>query len=93
MSNIVLIYLISVNVFGAILFYSDKHRAIKSRDRISEKTLHILEFSGAVFSVLLLMYVLHHKNRKPSYYLLTYLALLLWAFILIWYLGLFPFSF
>ncbi len=79
----ILIYLISINLIGAVLFFTDKRRAIKKRQRISERTLHIFEFLGAVFSIVFLMYSLRHKNRKISYYLLTFLALMLWVAILL----------
>ena len=72
-------YLLFVNLISSIFFYSDKRKAIKKRQRIPEKTLHILEFIGGVFSVILLMYIIRHKNQKLKYYWITYLFLIIWT--------------
>jgi len=74
--------LIFINLLSGIFFAYDKHAAIKNHRRIPERTLHILEIAGGVFSVFLLMYIIHHKNRKFRYYGVTWVVLMGWVIIL-----------
>lgn len=85
--SIFFIYLIIMNLLSGILFDYDKHAAIKNHRRIPERTLHILEMLGGVFSVFLLMYIIHHKNRKFLYYGVTWVVLIVWVIILYSYLN------
>ena len=77
------IYMLFINFVSGILFAYDKHVAKKNRRRIPEITLHIFEFLGGVFTNILLMYTLRHKNRKFSYYWFTWLVMILWSTFLI----------
>lgn len=83
--NAIYLYLAIVNVATAALFTYDKVAAHKGKRRIPELSLHGFELAGGVFSVVVLMYVIHHKSRKMSYYLKTYLFLILWA-AAIWFI-------
>jgi uncharacterized membrane protein YsdA (DUF1294 family) len=71
-----------INFLSGMIFAYDKKAAIKGRHRIPEKTLHILEILGGVFANILLMYILRHKNRKFSYWIWTWLALIGWLALL-----------
>ncbi|MCX6230575.1 MAG: DUF1294 domain-containing protein [Bacteroidetes bacterium] len=79
---LIVYYFLIINLLSAIVFYTDKRKAIKNRRRIPEATLHLLEFFGGVFSNLLLMYLIHHKNRKASYFLITYFIAIAWIVFL-----------
>lgn len=73
-----------INVLTALLFIYDKKVAGKKyKRRIPENILHLLETLGGIFSALILMYVLHHKNRKKSYWLMS------WLIAIIWFIGLY----
>ncbi len=76
-------YFISINILSAFAFYTDKRNAIKRRRRIPETTLHFFELSGGIFSIIVLMYTLHHKNKKASYFCVSYLILIVWIFVLV----------
>lgn len=76
------IYFIVINVLGSILFLFDKYAAKKNRYRIPELALHGLELFGSVFSIIVLMYVIRHKNRKFGYYFFTWLILAGWIVLL-----------
>ncbi|MDP4240546.1 MAG: DUF1294 domain-containing protein [Bacteroidota bacterium] len=76
-----LIYLIIINLLSGIVFAFDKQAAIKSHRRIPERTLHILEILGGVFAVFLLMYSIHHKNRKFGYWVWTWVVMIGWLAI------------
>ncbi len=80
-----LYYILVVNIFGAIFFISDKTLAKNGKRRVSEKRLHSFEFAGAALSIIPLMYLIRHKNRKKSYFLYTWLALIVWIAILYFY--------
>jgi len=79
MERIFFIYLIIINVASGILFGYDKHTAIKNHRRVPELTLHILEMLGGVFANLVLMYSIHHKNRKFRYYGVTWVMMMGWV--------------
>ena len=81
LNMLIVYYFISINILSAFVFYADKRNAIKKQRRIPEKTLHFLELIGGIFSILILMYLLHHKNRKTTYYILSYLILIVWILI------------
>ncbi len=72
------IYLIIINLISAGLFISDKKSAERNGIRVREAALHLVELLGGVFAVIVLMYVIKHKNRKFKYFIFTYLILLLW---------------
>jgi uncharacterized membrane protein YsdA (DUF1294 family) len=82
--SVFLTYLLIVNIVGGVIFALDKQAAIKNRWRVPEKTLHLLELAGAVFSIGLLMYLLHHKNRKLGYFLITYWVMAVWIALLLY---------
>lgn len=73
-----IVYFIIISVVAASVFAADKKAAGKGRWRVPEKVLHLLEFLGGVFIVIPMMYIIRHKNRKFSYFVWTYLILLLW---------------
>ena len=81
--SIFIIYLAIINISSGILFSYDKRAAIKNHRRISESTLHMLEIVGGVFANMVLMYSIHHKNRKFRYYGATWLVLMGWI-VIIW---------
>ena len=49
------------------LYWSDKASAQQSRQRISEKTLHLTEMAGGWPGALIAQQVFRHKTRKQSY--------------------------
>ncbi len=79
-------YLIIINIIAPSIFIMDKQLALQKRHRIPEKILHLLELLGGVFSILFLMYGMHHKNRKRSYLYVT------WFIAIIWLIGLFVYN-
>ena len=76
--NIIVLYLIAVNLISAILFVYDKSAAMRNKRRIPENLLHFFEFIGGVFVIIILMYTIKHKNMKLSYYLPAWLLLIWW---------------
>ncbi|MBO7234772.1 MAG: DUF1294 domain-containing protein [Paludibacteraceae bacterium] len=81
--KVAIIYLFIVNLIGSSLLMIDKHKAIKSKWRIPEKRLHLFELAGGIFSMLPLSYFIHHKNRKNSYRIISWLIALAWTALII----------
>lgn len=77
-----LIYLVIMNVLTIIMFRIDKYKAVKDKWRIKESTLHLLSFLGGSPGALWAEKKFHHKNAKKSFYLVTYLAILVDIFLL-----------
>ena len=73
------IYLIIINITSGILFMYDKLAARKNNRRIPESTLHMLEIVGGVFANMVLMYSIHHKNRKFRYFWVTWVVMMGWV--------------
>lgn len=78
-------YLVVVNIVSAVLFTYDKVAAIRRKRRIPELVLHFSEVTGGVFFVVMLMYLINHKNRKPDYNRITYAVLIVWTVIAGWF--------
>lgn len=67
----------------------DKRAAARGWARVPERTLHVLELLGGWPGVLIGMAWLRHKNRKPSYWLITAGVAVAHAagWLLVWRLG------
>jgi uncharacterized membrane protein YsdA (DUF1294 family) len=78
-----ILYLAIINGLTAILFTADKWIASqRDKTRISESTLHFFELFGGVFSVILLMPIIRHKNKKKKYWRVSIFILIGWIFFL-----------
>ncbi len=80
----ILNYLIIINIVSGALFILDKIKAQGGYRRIPEYQFHFLELFGGVFSIISLMFIIHHKNKKPSYAITSFLILLIWIFFIIY---------
>jgi len=83
MHNFDYYYIGIINLLSGLIFTFDKNAAIKGRRRIPERTLHLFEMIGGVFANIFLMYALHHKNRKFSYWIWTWLIMTGWLILII----------
>lgn len=73
-----LYYFLIISLVAAVTFAIDKSCARKQRRRVPENVLHAMELLGGVFIIIPMMYLIRHKNRKKSYFLVTYLILVVW---------------
>lgn len=64
---IFLIYLL-LNVISFCMFAADKHKAVKGKWRISETALITSAVFG-IFGGFCGMYIMHHKTKKPKFYI------------------------
>lgn len=63
MKQIIIIYLILINIIAFISMWLDKKKAMKHQYRISEKTLFTLAILGGALGSILGMKKFHHKTR------------------------------
>lgn len=66
-----------VSVVTFILYAIDKRRAIESRRRIRESTLHLAELLGGFPGAFAAQRTLRHKNRKLTYQVTFWLIVVL----------------
>ncbi len=83
MDNIkyILIYLMIMNLTSFALFFLDKQKAKKDQWRTKESTLHIVGFLGGIIGSIAAMILFHHKTKKPTFVIITIIALLFNAFV------------
>lgn len=75
-------YLLIINIITFIMYGIDKHKSIKNKYRISEKTLIILPILGGPIGAFFGMITFHHKTQKKKFIILIPLLLLIWVYIL-----------
>jgi len=80
--TILLTYIALMSVISFLLMASDKRKAQHRKRRIPEALLHLVELMGGVMGALTGMYFLHHKNRKFSFFCITYMIFLVWIGII-----------
>ncbi len=73
------IYLTVINIITFIVYAVDKSAAKNGRWRVREFTLIALAFIGGSVGALIAMYTLHHKTKKPKFFITVPLFLILQA--------------
>jgi uncharacterized membrane protein YsdA (DUF1294 family) len=81
MNKCIIIYLI-LNIITFLIYGIDKYKAIKHKERISEKNL-ILAAAISPIGALLGMIIFHHKTRKLKFQVTIPLFLLIHIYIYI----------
>lgn len=82
--QITIIYLILINFLTFIIFGLDKHKSIKNKRRISEKTLWFLSLVGGSLGALLAMKMFRHKTKKLSFQAILAVILALQILVVYW---------
>lgn len=67
---------VASSLLAFILYWIDKAKARNNQWRISEKTLHLVEFCGGWPGALIAQQWLRHKNQKPGYQVAFWLIVL-----------------
>lgn len=62
-------YLVFVNIAAFALYGIDKHKAVKGKWRIPERTLIFIAVIGGSLGALAGMLIWHHKTRKKKFYI------------------------
>lgn len=66
-SQLLLIYLVLINLVSIIVTISDKHKAIKRKWRVPESTLLLLSAMGGSASMYVTMLIIRHKTKHPKF--------------------------
>jgi len=85
-TNNIILYLLTINTISFLIYGLDKYKAIKSKQRISEKNLHTLSFLGGFIGSIFAMLFFRHKIKKPKFIFIEIVTF-------IFYLSLFYFLF
>ena len=67
MENLLLVYLLIINIISFICMFIDKQRAINHKWRISEYTLMSLAIVGGSLGIISGMYIFRHKTKKAKF--------------------------
>ena len=67
LSEMLLIYLIVVNIIGFLIMLIDKKKAEKGKWRIQEKTIFIVTLLGGGIGTISGMYIFRHKTKKKKF--------------------------
>lgn len=65
--NLIIIYLISINLIAFLSMGIDKYKAIHHKWRISERALFLSAFLFGSIGSMLGMYLFHHKTKHPKF--------------------------
>lgn len=86
MREVLLVYLLIINIFTFFLYGADKYKARRGEWRIKEAVLLGLAAIGGSPAAWIAMYMFHHKTKKPKFYIgvptLLVVHVLLWFFVL-----------
>ena len=63
----IIIYLISINLFGFMIMGIDKYKAQKMQWRIPEKTFFLVTLFGGGIGTIFGMYKFRHKTKKKYF--------------------------
>ena len=82
MMTFFILYLGLINLLAFALYGSDKHRARRSEQRISEAALLAIALLGGAFGAWAAMYLFRHKTRHVKFVLCVPLFLLLHGYLI-----------
>ena len=88
MSNVILIYLLTVNAIGFLLMTVDKYKARKNLWRIPEATLMTVAIIGGSIGSLIGMYTVRHRTKHLKFTVGIPVILVLQIAAVIWILTL-----
>ena len=91
MTEMIVYFLIGINILTFLIYGIDKWKAKKGRWRISEATLLILAVVGGSIGALLGMKIWHHKTMHKKFkYGLPFILIAQIALLILWYWGIKP---
>jgi uncharacterized membrane protein YsdA (DUF1294 family) len=81
--QLVLVWLVVINVVTAAAYAYDKLAAPRGARRVRERTLWILCFVGGVGGAWLVFFGMRHKTLHRSFWIVQAVATVLWVVILL----------
>ena len=82
--NSFILYIVLMSIATLIFFGIDKYKAITRKWRVPEAVLLSLTAIGGAFGGLLGMLVFRHKIRKPMFFIIVPLAVILYTALIIY---------
>ncbi|MGN0459141.1 MAG: DUF1294 domain-containing protein [Eubacterium sp.] len=86
LSAVIAVYIIVVNLIGAIINIADKSRAKKQKQRIRENTLWLIALLGGSAGSYITMKAIRHKTKHKSFMIGFPLIIILQALLIIIYI-------
>ena len=77
-------YLIIINILSFVLYGIDKLKAVKKKERISEKTLILIGILGGSIGSLIGMNIFRHKTKKLKFIISLPLILIIHIIVVIY---------
>ena len=77
-------YLIIINILSFVLYGIDKLKAIKKKERISERTLILIGILGGSIGSLIGMNLFRHKTKKLKFIISLPLILIIHIIVVIY---------
>lgn len=77
-------YLIIINILSFVLYGIDKLKAIKKKERISEKTLILIGILGGSIGSIIGMNIFRHKTKKLKFIISLPLILIIHIIVVIY---------
>ncbi|HYN48250.1 MAG TPA: DUF1294 domain-containing protein [Candidatus Nanopelagicales bacterium] len=84
--QLVLLWLVAINVATAAAYAYDKLAAPRGARRVRERTLWILCLAGGVGGAWLVFFGMRHKTQHRSFWIVQAVATMLWVGLLLWLL-------
>ena len=81
--NYLLMYILGINLLGFIFMFIDKKKAENGSWRIKESFLLTVALIGGSVGSVIGMYTFRHKTKKPRFYILIPVMILLQSIIII----------
>lgn len=85
--EILIVYLVIINLVGIFIMWSDKHKAKKGAWRIKEKTLFMVALLGGALGTTCGMFWFRHKTKHWYFKYGFSLILIAEAVLLVWVFG------
>lgn len=85
MQELLVVYLVLINLSAFSFYGVDKQKARKKKWRISEKTLLLFAIAGGGVGSYMGMRVFHHKTQHLQFQILVPLCVVLWTVLLGYY--------
>jgi uncharacterized membrane protein YsdA (DUF1294 family) len=86
LSQVLLVWLLVINVVTAIAYAWDKTQARRGGRRVPERRLFLLNILGGFGGAWLVFFGMRHKTRRRSFWVVQSLATIAWSVLLVWLL-------
>lgn len=84
--QVLLVWLLAINVVTAIAYAWDKTQARRGGRRVPERRLFLLNALGGFLGAWLVFFGMRHKTQHRSFWLVQSVATVAWILILVWLL-------